>query len=70
MLQLVAKALFVLAGLAFFVGGRAIHEFAGVERVLAEVEGLALTFAFGLVAFIAQRAGEDLADEEAEPDKQ
>jgi len=38
-----AWLLFVIAGLAFWVGGRAISEFAGVERMLAEVEGLGIT---------------------------
>jgi hypothetical protein len=28
-------------GMSFFFGGRALHEFVGVERLLAEVEGLA-----------------------------
>ena len=30
-----------IGGLSFWVGGRALHEFAGVDRAIAEVEGLA-----------------------------
>jgi hypothetical protein len=31
-----------MAGLTFLVGGRAIHEFAKADRMLAEMEGLGL----------------------------
>ena len=29
-------------GLSFWIGGRALHEFAGIDRAIAEVEGLAV----------------------------
>ena len=28
-------------GMSFWIGGRALHEFAGIDRAIAEVEGLA-----------------------------
>jgi hypothetical protein len=43
LLRGVAWLLFVIAGLAFWFGGRAISEFAKTERILAEMEGIALT---------------------------
>jgi hypothetical protein len=43
----VAWFFFVVAGIAFWVGGRAIHEFANTERVLAEIEGIGIAALFG-----------------------
>jgi hypothetical protein len=56
LLRGLASLFAVLAGLAFWVGGRAINEFAKTERVLAEIEGIALAalfFGFGVIAQIA-----------------
>ena len=39
----VAWLCFVAAGLAFFFGGRLIHVVFGTERLVAELEGIALT---------------------------
>jgi hypothetical protein len=42
--QIVAGLSWVLmagGGILFWVGGRALHEFAGINRAMAEVEGLA-----------------------------
>ena len=53
--QLVSGLSWVLiagGGMSFFVGGRALHEFAGIDRVIAEVEGLA-----GAAVLIALGAG-------------
>ena len=33
--------LIAIGGMSFWVGGRALHEFAGIDRSIAEVEGLA-----------------------------
>lgn len=41
-----------IGGISFWVGGRALHEFAGVDRLIAEVEGLT-----GAVVLIALGAG-------------
>jgi len=42
LLQGIAWLLFAAGGLAFWVGGGAIHEFTKTDRILAEVEGIAL----------------------------
>ena len=42
LMAVVSKLLFAAGGLFFLFGGRAIHELANIERVLAEVEGLGL----------------------------
>src|SRR3974390_2676119 len=36
----VSRVLIAGGGMSFLIGGRALHEFAGVERLLAEAEGL------------------------------
>ncbi len=41
-----------IGGMSFWVGGRALHEFAGIDRAIAEVEGLA-----GAAVLIALGAG-------------
>jgi hypothetical protein len=37
----VSWVLITAGGLSFFLGGRALHELAGVDRLTAELEGLA-----------------------------
>lgn len=44
--------LIAAGGLSFWVGGRALHEFAGIDRARAEIEGLA-----GAAVLIALGAG-------------
>jgi hypothetical protein len=39
-------------GMSFWIGGRALHEFAGIDRAIAEAEGLA-----GAAVLIAVGAG-------------
>ena len=57
--------LFVVAGLLFWVGGRAISEFAKVERILAEFMGLLLAAGFtALGAIVKSSAGADEEDDE------
>ncbi len=51
-LQALAWLFFVFGGLSFWVGGRAISEFAKIDRILAEILGLGLAglcFALGMV---------------------
>jgi hypothetical protein len=50
----VAWFFFVVAGIAFWLGGRAIHEFANTERVLAEMEGIGVAVLFGGLGAIAK----------------
>ncbi len=64
LLQAMAWLLFVVAGLALWVGGRAINEFTGTERLLAEVEGIGLAAMCGVLGAFAKAAGKDLADAE------
>ena len=47
----VSWALIAGGGILFWTGGRALHEFVGISRAIAEVEGLvgaALLFALGM----------------------
>jgi hypothetical protein len=57
-----AWLLFIIAGLAFLVGGRAISQFAKTERMLAEMEGMGIAIACGvlgtLVRIAVKRLGE------------
>jgi len=46
--------LFVIAGIAFWFGGRAIHDFVNTERILAEIEGIAVAAMFGGLGVIAK----------------
>jgi hypothetical protein len=63
----VAWLLFAIAGLAFWLGGRAINEFAKTERILAEMEGISLAVLCAGLGAVAKAAGERLAEaEEAE----
>jgi hypothetical protein len=48
----ISWVLIAVGGMSFFFGGRALHEFAGIDRLLAEVEGLAAA-----AALIALGAG-------------
>ena|SRR5215469_4475666 len=58
-------ALISRGSLLFLFGGRAIHEFGNVERVLAEVLGLAMPAALFFCGFMANSAVKDLEWEEA-----
>jgi hypothetical protein len=47
LLQALSWILFVIAAGAFWIGGRAIHEFAGVDRTTAELAGISLAAVCG-----------------------
>lgn len=49
---------FIVAGLLFWVGGRAISEFGKIDRVLGEMLGLGLAVLFVGIGAIAKNAGE------------
>jgi hypothetical protein len=55
-----------MAGLAFWFGGRAISEFSKTERMLAEMEGIALAVSLGglgaIAKVVADRLEEDGSD--------
>jgi hypothetical protein len=55
-----AWLLFAVAGLAFWVGGRVISEFAKTDRILAEVLGLSLAFATGALGYVLKSTADDL----------
>jgi hypothetical protein len=55
--------LLAIAGLLFLYGGRAIHEFWGVDRLFAEIIGLSLSVGFGIVGLVFKNmAGSDESD--------
>ncbi|WP_142988318.1 hypothetical protein [Granulicella rosea] len=60
LLQGIGSLLLVIAGLSFFWGGRALHEFLGVDRLLAELGGLTLAAVAGLLGMLAKGAGDTL----------
>lgn len=63
-LGLLSKTFLVAACVLFFFGGRAMEEFANVNRMLAEAVGIALAFAcvgigFGLQSFVKKQTEGD-----------
>jgi hypothetical protein len=54
LLRGLAWLFFVIAVLAFWMGGRAIHEFANTERVPAEMGGILVAVLFGGLGAIAK----------------
>jgi hypothetical protein len=59
-----SQVLFVIAGLLFFVGGRAISEFTTTDRVSAEMLGIGSAFVFGIFGMVAKNASDNLDDED------
>ena len=59
-----AWILFAIAGLAFWVGGRAISEFGEIDRILAEMSGLGIAFASGALGYILKTTADDLGVEQ------
>jgi hypothetical protein len=49
-----------IAALAFWFGGRAIHEFGKVDRLLAELLGLSIAVVTGALGFILKSTAENL----------
>ena len=52
----------VAAGVSFFVGGRALHEFGKIDRTVGEMVGLVLAAALGLIAILLRGFAERLED--------
>ena len=73
-LQGVSSVLIVIAGMSFFFGGRAIHEFGTVDRTLAEIIGIGLAFLCLILGVVAKYKIEDIEwqeqNEEAEKEQQ
>lgn len=55
-----SQVLFVIAGLLFLVGGRAISEFAKIDWVLSEFLGLGLAAVFFVFGMMAKNAADDI----------
>jgi|HubBroStandDraft_5_1064220.scaffolds.fasta_scaffold372504_1 hypothetical protein len=49
-----------IAGVAFFVGGRAISEFAKIDLILSEFLGLLIAGASGAAAYALKNSADDL----------
>lgn len=64
-----AWVLFVIAGLAFWVGGRAISAFGKMDRVLSEMLGLGIAAATGVLVYILKTTADDLDPEQDSPDQ-
>ena len=61
-----SSSLAVIAGLSFLFGGRAIHEFGKVDRLLAEILGIGVAFACLIAIVIGQHVIEDIEWKEAQ----
>jgi hypothetical protein len=66
LLQGLAWVFFAVGGLAFLVGGRALHEFANTERMLAEIEGIGIAVVCGVLGVLTKAAGNRLAAQKIE----
>jgi len=55
---------FAIAGLAFWVGGRAISEFGHMDRILAEALGLSIAGATGVLGYVLKSSADDLGEDE------
>jgi hypothetical protein len=64
-----AWALFAIAGLAFWVGGRAISEFGKIDRILGEMLGLGIAFAIGALGYLLKTTADDLGAAQGSPDQ-
>lgn len=52
--------LFGIAGIAFWVGGRAISEFGKVDRILSEFLGLLIAVVTGVAGYALKTSADDL----------
>jgi hypothetical protein len=62
-----AWVLFAIAGLAFWVGGRAISEFGKIDRILAEMLGLLIAAATGALGYVLKNFSDDLRSDQDSP---
>lgn len=67
LLRGIAWLFFVTAGLAFLFGGGLIHAVRGTDRILAEIEGMALAFLSGGLGLTAKNAEDRLDEGEVDP---
>jgi hypothetical protein len=64
LLRGLSQLLFVIAGLAFFVGGRAISTFTKTDRITAEMAGIAVAFVLGPLGAVLKNAGDNIDEGE------
>ena len=64
-----AWILFAIAGLAFWVGGRAISEFGKIDRIPEEMLGLGIAVASGALGYILKTTADDLGAEQDSSDQ-
>lgn len=58
----------VVAAVSFWVGGRALHEFARFDRMFAEMIGIVLGLVLGVIAVLVRGLAERLEDrDDGEP---
>jgi len=62
-----SQALFVLAGLLFLFGGRAISEYTKTDRLSAEGRGIGLAVVSAVIGMLAKDAADNLDDESSAP---
>jgi hypothetical protein len=62
LLQGLAWLLFAIGGIAFWLGGRAINEFAKTERILAEMEGIGIAVLCATLGALTKTAGDHLTE--------
>jgi hypothetical protein len=60
-----SQVLFVVAGLLFLVGGRAISEFTKTDLILAEFLGMGLAALFFVLGIVARNAAGGLNGEDS-----
>ena len=67
LLRVIVWLSFAAAGLAFVFGGGIIHAIRGTERILAEIEGMAIALLSGGLGFVAKDAEDRLEESEVDP---
>jgi hypothetical protein len=67
LLQGITWLFYAIAGIAFLFGGGVIHAAAGTDRILAEIEGMALALLFGGLGFAAKGVEDHLDAGEVDP---
>lgn len=60
---------FAIAGVAFWMGGRAISEFGKIDRILSEMLGLGIAAGTGVLGYILKTTADDLSAKQDSPDQ-
>jgi hypothetical protein len=60
-----SQLLFVIAGLLFFVGGRAISAFTKTDRLMADMMGIGLAVVLVIFGMVAKNAADNFDDEDS-----